>query len=259
MPTFLFDRVIFGPVVSRRLGVSLGINLLPVDRKWCNFDCLYCECGLNPEPGSVRDLLPSRDEVRLKLAEKIKEMAGSGKLPDVITFAGNGEPTLHPEFCGIIDDTLQIRNELCPGARIAVLSNSTTIHRAEIREALSHIDQNILKLDSALEDSFRKINRPAGKKRIADYEEALRLFGSGVIIQTLFVRGTYQGDAIDNTTEEELSALIAAYKKIAPEYVMIYSFERDTPVPTLEKIGREELEKIAQRIRENGIACEVSS
>jgi len=259
MSTFLFDQIIFGPVRSRRLGISLGINLLPTDRKWCNFDCLYCECGWNSETGTGRGDLPSRELVKEMLDEKIAQMELSGNLPDVLTFAGNGEPTLHPDFPGIIEDTIAIRNKRCPDARIAVLSNATTIHHPGIRDALAKADQNILKLDSAIENTFRLINQPAGKRTIDEYINALGLFGKGVIIQTLLLRGSYMGQPVDNTGQEEIAALIEAYKRIRPEYVMIYSFERDTPLPSLEKIRRAELERIADEIREQGISCEVSA
>ena len=136
MGTFLFDKIIFGPVKSRRLGVSLGINLLPTDTKICSFDCIYCECGLTPSRYEKRAVLPSREEVKIKLGEKLKDMLADGQQPDVITFAGNGEPTLHPNFPGIIDDTIMLRDQFAPKARVAVLSNSTKIHKAEVFNAL---------------------------------------------------------------------------------------------------------------------------
>jgi len=259
MPTFLFNEIIFGPVRSRRLGISLGINLLPLDRKWCNFDCLYCECGLNTGMNVSKEDLPSAKLVREALRKKIEAMKKEAALPDVITFAGNGEPTIHPAFPEIIDNTIAIRNELCPDARIAVLSNATTIHKPDIKNALKRVDQNILKLDTAIDSTFRMINRPGSTRNIKAYIEALAGNGSKMIIQTLFLKGEYEGRTFDNTSQEEIEALIQAYKLISPEYVMIYSFARDTPVSTLEKCEPETLERIAAIIRREGISCEVSS
>ena len=160
MATFLFDKIVFGPVKSRRLGVSLGINLLPIHRKVCNFDCVYCECGLNMTGTSVDEKLPTREMVSTALRQKLEEMKTKGEAPDVITFAGNGEPTIHPQFAGIIDDTIALRNTYFPSAKISVLSNSTMLHKQDVVEALLKSDQRILKLDSGLESSINQINQP---------------------------------------------------------------------------------------------------
>ena len=160
MPTFLFDKIIFGPVISRRLGVSLGINLLPTNVKVCSFDCIYCECGRNPKKNKEKAVLPTRMEVRQKLKEKLEEMVSKKMLPDVITFAGNGEPTLHPEFAGIIDDTYELRDQFSPNARIAVLSNATMIHRKVVFQALLKVEDNIQKLDSAFEETVQLLDCP---------------------------------------------------------------------------------------------------
>jgi wyosine [tRNA(Phe)-imidazoG37] synthetase (radical SAM superfamily) len=161
MATFLFDKIVFGPVPSRRLGISLGINLLPVDSKICSFDCIYCECGRNPVKRERKSKLPTREGVKNALSNTLKEMHRDNRLPDVITFAGNGEPTLHPEFEGIIDDTIELRNRLSPSARIAVLSNATMLHKPGVIRALLKVDDNIQKLDSAFEETIRKMNCPA--------------------------------------------------------------------------------------------------
>lgn len=259
MATFLFDRIIFGPVRSRRLGVSLGVNLLPSDKKFCNYNCLYCECGWTCRGDiSPRDL-PGREQTREELYQKISMMAREDMIPDVITFAGNGEPTIHPEFPGIIDDTIEVRNELCPEARIAVLSNSTTLHKPEVVAALKRSDQAILKLDTAIEASYQFINRPSSGTTVKSILERLRTFGEGLIIQTLFFRGTYNDTAVDNSRIEELTALLDAYKTIEPEMIMIYTFERDTPLDTLEKISFDELSGIAERIEALGFPVEISA
>jgi wyosine [tRNA(Phe)-imidazoG37] synthetase (radical SAM superfamily) len=257
MATFLFNEIIFGPVKSRRLGVSLGVNLLPLDKKYCNFDCIYCECGwsCNPEVGASD--LPSRTSVAEHLEKKIIEMAGNDTTPDVITFAGNGEPTLHPDFAGIIDDTLQIRDKYCPAAEIAVLSNAFRLENAQIRAALCRVEQNILKLDTAIEETYRLINRPAGNKPLDQIIGQLSQFEGDLIIQSLFFRGSFKGQAVDNTSEQELLCLFEAYQAISPMRIMVYTFERDTPTGTLEKIPAYELDAIAALIEQLGIKAEV--
>ena len=154
----LFDKVIFGPIRSRRLGLSLGVNLLPPTSKVCNFNCIYCECGWNTH--DRKPPLNSREEVAEALRAKLCEMAAEGECPDVITFAGNGEPTIHPDFEAIIDDTLALRDELSPSARVSVLSNATMLHRQSVCRALAKVDNNILKLDSAFDATARLMNGP---------------------------------------------------------------------------------------------------
>lgn len=258
MATFLFDQIIFGPVRSRRLGVSLGINLLPTDSKVCSFDCIYCECGWTPKHREKKAVLPKRDDVRERLEEKLTQMAENGELPDVITFAGNGEPTLHPDFAGIIDDTIALRNQICPKARIAVLSNATMLHKTSVIGALLKVDDNIQKLDSAFEETIRKIDCPNSGFKLDDVVNNLKSFGGRVTIQTLFLKGKFKDEIIDNTTEQELSAWLSLVAQIAPRQVMIYTIDRDTPAAGLEKVKVEELQQIAQRVREMGIEVQVS-
>jgi wyosine [tRNA(Phe)-imidazoG37] synthetase (radical SAM superfamily) len=250
MATFLFDKTVFGPVKSRRLGVSLGINLLPNDSKLCSFDCLYCECGWNPDPKKVKAVLPTREFVYSSLENQLTLMANENELPDVITFAGNGEPTLHPEFPAIIDNTIILRNKLAPKARIAVLSNSTMLHKPKVVEALRKVDDNILKLDSGIPETIQILNAPVGHFDFDKMIKQLIAFEGKLIIQTLFLKGEYKGVKFDNTTEKELAVLIELIRKINPQKLMIYSIARDTPVNTLEKVGKSELNKIAFQIRE---------
>jgi len=259
MATFLFDKIVFGPVRSRRLGVSLGINLLPADSKICNYDCIYCECGWTDHDKSKNSRLPSRSDVRNELTFRLNEMALNQELPDVITFAGNGEPTMHSEFEGIIDDTIKLRNELCPAAGIAVLSNSTLLHKPGVVRALQKIDQNILKLDTVNENTFRQINKAARGVKLEKIIKDLEAFQGRVIIQTLFLKAEIKGYFIDNTAEEELTGLISAYLKIKPEKIMIYTFERDTPAHGLQKIPASELKKIASRLEKEGFTVEISA
>jgi len=257
MATFLFDKVVFGPVKSRRLGVSLGINLLPTDRKICNYDCIYCECGWNEKSNKSKPILPSRESVFESLESRLTKMSAEGILPDVITFAGNGEPTMHPAFEGIIDDTVLLRNKYCPNARIAVLSNATLIFKPAIACALGKVDQNILKLDTVFEKTFMQINKAAKGISIENLIQNLISFEKKVIIQTLFLKGG--SESVDNTSELELSGLINAYKRIQPEKIMIYTFERDTAASDLKKIPASELKTIAERLEKEGFLVEVSA
>jgi len=259
MSTFLFDQTIFGPINSRRLGISLGINLLPNDSKLCSFDCIYCECGWNPKKGTVKAILPTRIGVKRMLREKLSEMKSEGELPDVITFAGNGEPTMHPDFAGIIDDTLFLRNELCPGARIAVLSNSTMLHKPKVVEALKKIEDNILKLDSGLVETIKLLDQPVGRFDLQNVVNNIKQFNGQSIIQTMFIRGNFKGAEIDNTTGKELKAWISILQQIRPRLVMIYTIARDTPANNLRKVSTEELDIIADRvIKETGLEVQVS-
>ncbi len=259
MSTFLFDSIIFGPVRSRRLGVSLGINLLPCDRKVCSFDCIYCECGWTPGGSSTGSHLPSRPEVREALRTRLGEMKKKGEKPDVITYAGNGEPTMHPDFPGIIDDSVALRNEFFPDAKISVLSNATGINRKSVRDALMKVDMNILKLDSAFMSTVVALNRPRKSYDLAKTIENMKLFNGKFIIQTLFVRGEHEGKTVDNTTPEEVDAWLQKVRELNPESVMIYTIDRDTPLGSrLHKVPIADLKDIAARVEAAGITVSVS-
>ena len=186
-------------------------------------------------------------------------MVDTGTPPDVITFAGNGEPTMHPRFEEVIDDTLALRDELCPGAKVSVLSNATQLHREEVCRALSRVDNNILKLDSAFDATVRRMNNPQSPAySVRDTVERMKRFGGRMILQTMFLRGECGGAPIDNTTEEEVAAWLALADEIRPRQVMVYSLDRDTPCQTLEKVPREELLAIASRVEALGIPCSVA-
>ncbi|MFO7656818.1 MAG: radical SAM protein [Bacteroidales bacterium] len=258
MATFLFSSTVFGPVFSRRLGMSLGINLLPNTKKVCNYNCIYCECGLSGDYSLGNEKLPSRNQVKKYLEERLKKAAETGEKIDTITFAGNGEPTLHPHFHEIIDDVLELRLKLYPEAKIAVLSNATLINNNQIFESLQKADMNILKLDSLVEQTQRLMNCPAANFSLNNLIEGLKLFRGSLIIQTMFIRGTYNGVKIDNTTGDELNLWLDALMKIQPQSVMIYTIARDTPVTGLEKISQTLLEDIARLVREKGIETIVS-
>ncbi|WP_295935982.1 radical SAM protein [uncultured Alistipes sp.] len=256
--TSLFHDIIFGPVRSRRLGLSLGVNLLPTESKLCSFDCIYCECGWNAEhPGRRR--FNAREDVRTQLEAALRRMAADGTPPDVITFAGNGEPTMHPEFEAIINDTITLRDRLCPSAKVSVLSNATQLHREDVRRALMEVDNNILKLDSAFDATVRLMNNPQSSSfTVRNLVEQMKDFAGHLIIQTMFLRGECSGQKVDNTTEKEVSAWLALIAEIRPQQVMVYSLDRDTPCRTLEKIPREELQVIAARVEALGIPCPVA-
>lgn len=259
MPTILFDKIVFGPIHSRRLGVSLGINLLPADGKLCSFNCIYCECGLN-EDHRTRSKLPTRAEVKEALITQLSSMQAEGTAPDVITFAGNGEPTMHPDFEGIIDDTIEARNRFFPKAKIAVLSNATMLHKDTVFRALNRVEDNILKLDSVLDSRIQQLNVPNSPAFTFDrLLEQLCRFKGNLIIQTMFLKGEVDGQSITNTTEHEISGWLEALKQIKPKQVMIYTVDRETPVKNLRKVSKEELEAIADRARREGFDVTVSA
>ena len=257
--TVLFHSTIFGPIHSRRLGVSLGVNLMPDDGKVCSFDCLYCEAGYNAQ-GSGTTGLPLREQVRVQLKAKLRQMHAGGHALDVITFSGNGEPTLHPDFPHIIEDTIALRDKFYPEAKVSVLTNSTMIFKPEVAEALKKADNNILKLDSAIEKTMRLIDRPNSPAfTVEKVVEGLRQFEGTGIIQTMMLRGMHDGISIDNTTDEEISALIDVYREINPREIMIYSLDRSTPEEKLVKVEKEELTEIGKRIEAaTGIKVQVN-
>ena len=258
MSTVLYSSPIFGPVHSRRLGVSLGINLMPADGKVCSFDCIYCECGLNKQRhASARR--PTREEVRTALEARLQQMAAEGPKPDVLTFAGNGEPTLHPDFPAIIEDTRALRDRYCPEARISVLSNATQILRPDVFAALCRVDNNILKLDTVDEGFIRMVDRPTGHYSVEAIVEGLIRFRGHVIIQTMFLTGTdATGNDVDNTSSHFVEPWLEVLKAIGPQQVMIYTIDRETPVSTLRKAAPAVLDGIAERVRALGIECMVA-
>ena len=254
MSTVIYPSPIFGPVHSRRLGISLGINLQPADGKVCTFDCIYCECGFNKDrrPTLPR---PSRQLVAQKLEEQLQKMVAEGQLPDVLTFAGNGEPTCHPHFAEIIDDVILLRNQYCPGAKVSVLSNSTMIHRPQVHDALMRVDNNILKLDTVDPAYIKKVDHPNGTYDLPQIIERMKAFHGHIIIQTLFMRGQCQGESIDNTGEAFVAPWLEVVKQIKPQQVMVYTIDRETPAQGLEKASREQLDAIHDRVIAAGIPC----
>ncbi len=248
-----YESPIFGPVKSRRLGVSLGINLLPKDGKVCTFDCIYCECGLNADHRPTSKM-PTREEVSTKLEEKLQQMKRAGESPDVLTFAGNGEPTCHPDFSAIIDDTLRLRDEYFPNARVSVLSNATQLHREDVRRALLRVDNNILKLDTVNASYISKVDRPTGRYDVQEVIDYLKMFRGQAVIQTMFMKG----DGYDNTSDDFVAPWLQTVIDIAPREVMIYTVDRETPVAGILKASREELDAIRDRVISAGIPCTAS-
>lgn len=257
MSTVIFPSPIFGPVHSRRLGVSLGINLLPSDGKVCSFDCIYCECGLNAENRPSLSL-PTREEVLIALENKLKDMQVNGPVPDVITFAGNGEPTAHPHFPEIIDDTIELRDRYFPKAKVSVLSNSTFINRPKVFDALMKVDNNILKLDTVNEEYIKMVDRPGGQYDLKGIIDRMKAFKGHVIIQTMFMKGTCYGESVDNTCDEYVLPWLETVKAIAPSQVMIYTIDRDTPDKNLLKATHKELDRILEMLKRNGISATAS-
>lgn len=250
----LFNNIIYGPIKSRRLGTSLGVELMPLDHKLCTFNCVYCECGWN-EP-VAQPKLPTREQVREALEKKLKE----GLQLDVITFSGNGEPTLHPDFLGIIEDTITLRNQYCPNTKVSVLSNSTQLGRLDVVKALRLCDNRILKLDAASDEMMRRIDLPVNEHLdVATIISWLKQFDGDFILQTCFLKGMHNGLIIDNTTSQELSAWYQVVDELHPKQIMIYVIDRKTPEEHLEKISRAEMESIAAPLIAKGYDVTISA
>lgn len=252
----LFNQVVFGPIKSRRLGVSLGINLMPKNGKICSFNCIYCECGYNADYEDKR--IPTRTEVSTALEAKLSEMKNNGDKLDVITFSGNGEPTLHKDFEEIIDDTLALRDKYFPNAKVSVLSNSTCIHKPSVFRALNKVDNNILKLDAASQTLVNLIDQPVGNFPVEKLVKNLKKFNGNLIIQTIFLRGEHNGVKFDNSTDEYVTAWLEAIKEIRPKQIMIYAIDRATPEKNLEKLTLDELNHIADKARALGFEVSVA-
>lgn len=255
--TVIYPSPIFGPIHSRRLGVSLGINLLPADGKCCSFDCIYCECGFNHD-FVPKQKMPSREEVRKALEAQLIKMKAEGPTPDVFTFAGNGEPTLNPHFPEIIDDTIELRDRYFPNAKVSVLTNATQIVKQKVFDALCKVDNNICKLDTISADYINDVDRPNASYDVNAIIEKLKEFGNRCIIQTMFMNGEYEGKSTSNVGEEFVTPWIETVKAIQPREVMIYTIDRETPAQGLEKASHEELDAIGERVRTCGIMCKVA-
>lgn len=257
MSTVIYPSPIFGPVKSRRLGVSLGINLLPADGKVCSFDCIYCECGYNGDHRAHKPL-PTVEEVSEALEQRLQDMLANGPKPDVLTFAGNGEPTVHPQFLEIVTEVARLRDKYFPEAKLSILSNATRLHVESVRKALQMFDNAIMKLDTVSPQYIELVDRPCGHYDVSEQIKWLCQMHESVIIQTMFMKGVHDGKDVNNCLEEFVGPWLECVRQIAPRKVMIYTIDRETPSPLLEKASREELDAIGQRVRALGIECSVS-
>ena len=217
------------------------MEIMPLEHKLCTFNCVYCECGWNEKV--LHPQLPTREEVRAALEEKLSTLDSP---LSTITFSGNGEPTLHPEFLGIIEDTCALRDQYCPQAKVSVLSNSTQLGRPDVVKALRLCDNRILKLDAATDEMMRRIDLPVKEDlTVAQLIEWLAQFDGDFTLQTCFLRGEHDGQVIDNTTPTELNAWYNAVDVLHPKQIMMYVIDRKTPEQHLSKIPRPEMETIA--------------
>ena len=252
----IFSTNIVGPIHSRRLGISLGVNLLPKDGKVCSFDCLYCECGLNADHRGGH--LPDADEVMHELETKLQTMHAAGEALDVITFAGNGEPTLHPDFPRVIERTLQLRDQYYPEVKVSVLSNATQIGKEAVRSALLRVDNNILKIDGAFDETVRLIDQPADSHySVRQVIEWMKTFRGQLIVQTMFVRGEHNGQRVDNTTPQEVAAWCDLMREVRPHQIMVYSLDRPTPEPLLTKVSKEEMTQLVAPLLAEGFNIQI--
>ncbi len=247
-----FDDIVFGPIVSRRLGASLGVNVLPSKGKLCNFDCVYCECGWNRD-GIAERVFPKLEDVEHALEEKMSGLVAEGTAVDSITFSGNGEPTIHPDFPQIIDVTLKCRDRYFPNAKISVLSNATMIGRPAVAEALMRIDNPILKIDASSDELIMKMNRPSGHYRLDEVIGAMMKFNGNFILQTMFLRSP----EFDTTVPEALERWMDIVRETNPREIMVYTIDRETPDKSLEKYTVEEMTAFVQPLIDEGYKIQI--
>lgn len=256
MSTILYPSPIVGPIHSRRLGISLGVNVNPCDGKICTFDCIYCEVGYNASRRTTSPR-PTRSHIAGCLERKLKEMRAGASALDVITFSGNGEPTGHPDFLGIMEDTIRLRDTYYPEAKVSVLTNSTLACRPEVHRALMLADNNIMKLDTIDPEYIGRVDRPVSKA--FDVEKTIKemqSFEGHCIVQTMFMNGTDDlGHDVSNTSDKFVAPWIEAIRRIRPSEVMIYTIDRETPCRTLRKATHDELNNIRDRVAAEGIEC----
>ena len=253
MATFLFDEHVFGPIKNRRLGSSLGVNLLSTSQKMCNFNCVYCECGLTHQLTKGEPAFVGKDEFIQELEDKLVAAQMSKTPIDSITFAGNGEPTMHKDFLAIVKAIKRLRDAYYPCAMIAVLTNGYTLDQEQVKEGLALVDKAIIKLDSGDSILMEQINQPKGSFPIEKLMENIENFEGNLIIQTMFLKGCVERKAFDNSCGAPLDQWLEKIEELNPKEVMIYSLDRDTPIGTLEKIPKNELKAIAEKVAEFNI------
>ena len=247
-----FDEIVFGPIFSRRLGSSLGVNLLPSKGKLCNFDCIYCECGWNKD-GRGDSRFPELEDIERALDEKMSKAASEGVSVDSVTFSGNGEPTMHPKFPEVIDVTLRLRDKYFPDAKVSVLSNATMIGRDAVAAALMRVDNPILKIDASSDELVRKINKPVGSYSLAEIVDNLRKFEGRFILQTMFLRSP----EFDSASPEALEAWMDIVRELKPREVMVYTIDRETPDKSLEKYTVEQKREMVRPLIDEGYSIQI--
>lgn len=247
-----FDDIVFGPIFSRRLGSSLGVNLLPSKGKLCNFDCIYCECGWNKDGAGDRNF-PLLADIESALETKMSALAAEGGKVDSITFSGNGEPTMHPDFPEVIDITLRLRDRFFPKAKVSVLSNATLIGRKAVADALMRVDNPILKLDASTDGLVRKINKPVGTYRLDEVVGNMKLFEGRFVLQTMFLKSPDF-----NTAEPEaLARWMDIVREVRPREIMVYTIDRETPDKNLEKYTVDEMRELVRPLIEEGYDIQI--
>ena len=247
-----FDEIVFGPIFSRRLGSSLGVNLLPSKGKLCNFDCIYCECGWNKD-GRGDSRFPELEDIERALDEKMSKAASEGVSVDSVTFSGNGEPTMHPKFPEVIDVTLRLRDKYFPDAKVSVLSNATLIGRDAVAAALMRVDNPILKIDASSDELVRKINKPVGSYSLDEIVDNLRKFEGRFILQTMFLRSP----EFDSASPEALEAWMDIVRELKPREVMVYTIDRETPDKSLEKYTVEHMREMVRPLIDEGYSIQI--
>lgn len=247
-----FDDIVFGPIFSRRLGSSLGVNLLPSKGKLCNFDCVYCECGWNKDGVGDRTF-PLLADIGSALEAKLSSLAAEGGKVDSITFSGNGEPTMHPDFPEVIDITLRLRDRFFPEAKVSVLSNATLIGRKAVADALMRVDNPILKLDASTDELVRMINKPVGTYRLDEVVKNMKLFGGNFVLQTMFLKSP----DFNTAAPEALARWMDIVREVRPREIMVYTIDRETPDKSLEKYTVEQMEEMVRPLIEEGYDIQI--
>ena len=247
-----FDDIVFGPIRSRRLGSSLGVNILPAHGKMCNFDCVYCECGWNKD-GVEDKVYPRYADVAAALEKRLSELSGQGVPVDSITFSGNGEPTMNPDFAQIVDQTIRLRDRFYPQAKVSVLSNATLLDREDVLNALMKIDNPIMKIDASSQHLVEKINKPVGAYKLDAVLENLKKFDGNFILQTMFLKS----QEFDTLSQEALNAWMDIVRMLKPRQVMVYTIDRETPDKTLMKYSVEQMTAMVQPLIDEGFDIQV--
>lgn len=250
----LREPTVFGPIKSRRLGYSLGINLLPQNGKLCDLDCIYCECGWNAD-GRDDKVLPAASQVRSALEEKLAQCMLDGTRMDSITFAGDGEPTLHPDFPAIVDDVLTLRDIYYPSAKVSVLSNATRLSDGKVFEALKKVDNPIMKLDAPTDELVRRVNKPNAGYSVAEVVGNLARFEGNFILQTMFLKSR----DFDSSSPEVIEGWMDIVRFLKPRQIMAYSIDRPTPQKGLVKFSESQIRNLVRPLLDEGFNIQIKA